>query len=102
MPDFKYGTTVFQDSLTAYLKIRNELPDSGLVSLRLVVSKSGDILGGETLNDTRTNTEAIINAFKALSDQWKAGTQNNRNVNVYRRLDVEFSGGQAVVSLLKF
>jgi hypothetical protein len=101
MPYLTNGSDAYADTLMKYLKDRGKMPAPGKVTLRLSILATGEIRFVEVENSTITDTHELISAIDAISNQWTPGTQNKHLVCCYRRLYIEVTENNLMVTVPK-
>lgn len=99
MPKLIHGTSVYSDSLTAYMRAHQLAIPSGQLILRIAILATGDVQFVGVLDSTITAPGNLIDAVLAVRDQWKPATQNKYLVCCYSKLVLELSDDKIRVSV---
>jgi hypothetical protein len=101
MPYLTNGRDSYADTLLKYLSTKKKVITPGKITLRLSILATGEIKFIEIESSTIADTQELVNAIAAISNQWTPGTQNKYLVCCYRRLYIEVTENNLKVTVPK-
>lgn len=89
----KVEKTTFEDSLTSFLKSKNDFPQTGFINLICIVTRDGK-LREVKVESANIKNDDVSKYMLAHPDIWSSAKQHGNNVCAFAHLYIKFDNGK--------
>jgi hypothetical protein len=99
LPSLSIPKSAFEDSITSYLKYKNNFYNIERIRFRFVVTCHSEVKEIQTESGNSSNQNEIQKAILRYSNVWIPGRQNGYIANSYVSLEIEIQNDKLAISI---